>query len=307
MPFQQFVNTQPAPAVEGDFASANPRWNVLAGPGALVAGPAGVVIGRFGWWDQATNTQVANTGSGPPTGFVHREMQALITTYLTEYGMTIPPGFGVTLHSGGDFWVKNAGTTESAVNSKAYANLANGTVSFGPPGAATQGAAVTGSIAPATGSFTGSISGSIMTITTVGSGAVVPGGAITGTGVAPGTVVTSQASGATGGIGVYQVSVADQTVPSTTLSETYGLLTVTAVTSGTLGVGDVLTGTGMSANTAVTGMGTGTGGTGTYFVSPSQTVASAAVSGTSNVETKWVAMTQGPPGSLVKITSHLIG
>ena len=47
MPFQSVVNVQPAPAIAGDFASANPRWNVLAGPGVLVCGAAGVTVGRF--------------------------------------------------------------------------------------------------------------------------------------------------------------------------------------------------------------------------------------------------------------------
>ena len=41
MPFQQQVNIMPAPAVAGDFASANPRASVLNGPGDPVAGPNG--------------------------------------------------------------------------------------------------------------------------------------------------------------------------------------------------------------------------------------------------------------------------
>lgn len=55
-------------------------------------------------------------------------------------------------------------------------------------------------------------------------------------------------------------------------------LTVTAVTSGTLAVGQKITGTGIAANTTITALGTGTGGTGTYTVSSSQTVTSTTVS-----------------------------
>lgn len=54
-------------------------------------------------------------------------------------------------------------------------------------------------------------------------------------------------------------------------------LTVSAVTSGTLSIGQVLYGTGVSAGTTITALGTGTGGTGTYTVFPSQTVSSTAI------------------------------
>lgn len=54
-------------------------------------------------------------------------------------------------------------------------------------------------------------------------------------------------------------------------------LTVTAVANGSLAVGQVITGTGVTAGTRITALGTGTGGTGTYTVSASQTVASTAI------------------------------
>lgn len=54
-------------------------------------------------------------------------------------------------------------------------------------------------------------------------------------------------------------------------------MTVTAVASGTLAVGDVVTGTGILPGTTITALGTGTGGTGTYTVSVSQTVASTGI------------------------------
>lgn len=56
------------------------------------------------------------------------------------------------------------------------------------------------------------------------------------------------------------------------------VMTVTAVTSGTLAVGQVITGTGVLAGTKIAALGTGTGGTGTYTVSISQTVASTTLS-----------------------------
>ncbi|MDO9449385.1 MAG: hypothetical protein Q7J21_02790 [Rugosibacter sp.] len=54
-------------------------------------------------------------------------------------------------------------------------------------------------------------------------------------------------------------------------------LTVTAIGSGTLNVGDALFGVNIKANTRITALGTGTGSTGTYTITPSQTAVSAAI------------------------------
>lgn len=52
-------------------------------------------------------------------------------------------------------------------------------------------------------------------------------------------------------------------------------MTVTAVASGAIGVGEYFTaGTGVTPGTIITALGTGVGGTGTYTIAPSQTVAS---------------------------------
>lgn len=64
---------------------------------------------------------------------------------------------------------------------------------------------------------------------------------------------------------------------SVTASIAATTLTVTAVASGTLSVGQTLSGTGVTAGTTITGNGTGTGSTGTYTVSVSQTVASTTI------------------------------
>ena len=54
-------------------------------------------------------------------------------------------------------------------------------------------------------------------------------------------------------------------------------LTVTAMTSGVITVGAVISGTGVTANTIIVALGTGTGGLGTYTVDTSQTVLSTMV------------------------------
>ncbi len=56
-------------------------------------------------------------------------------------------------------------------------------------------------------------------------------------------------------------------------------LTVSAVSSGTVKVGQSLVGAGIAGDTYISALGTGTGGTGTYTVSASFTIASEAISG----------------------------
>jgi hypothetical protein len=136
MPFQTSVNITPAPAVAGDFASANPNASVLAGPGAFVAGTGGANVGLFGWAD--ANGLVTNAGSVVPTGFIHRDMQALIVTWLAEASMNIPAGQPVTLMSAGDFWAKTL--TTATVGQKVFAVLADGTIKTGAAGATIAGA-----------------------------------------------------------------------------------------------------------------------------------------------------------------------
>ena len=57
-----------------------------------------------------------------------------------------------------------------------------------------------------------------------------------------------------------------------------GVMTVTSVTSGLIGLYQVVTGAGVPAGTTITGFGTGVGGVGTYNVSMSATVASETMS-----------------------------
>jgi hypothetical protein len=67
------------------------------------------------------------------------------------------------------------------------------------------------------------------------------------------------------------VSGTTNTIASFTASISGTTMTVTAVASGTLAVGDIVYGGSVSPITKITALGTGTGGTGTYTVSVSQT------------------------------------
>jgi len=76
-------------------------------------------------------------------------------------------------------------------------------------------------------------------------------------------------------------------------------LTVTAVTTGILYVGAVITGTGITAGTTITALGTGTGGIGNYTVSPSQSVGSTNITSNTTVTvpvgSNWVVVAGTPP------------
>lgn len=288
MGFPRQVNVQNAVAVEGDRSSANQNlYSVIAGPGALIAGPAGVTIGAFAWADP-TFSILNSFGAGPVTGFIAREgLRADIVTPGPGYpdaSQTILGGSFLTAFSEGDFYVRNNGAAASVIGQKAFAYNTSGLVSFAASGSPPVGASVTGSIAAnvvtasgASNSATASIAGTTMTVTAIGAGTVLGAGqSLAGTGVDPATTIVGQLTGTAGGVGTYQVSIS-QTVASAAVTASGGGLTVSAVTTGTLAVGQTLSGTGIVAGTTITGLGTGTGGAGTYAISQPSTASAATV------------------------------
>jgi hypothetical protein len=314
--FQTVTNAVQAPGIAGDFADSNPRATILTSQNGstigITAGLNGLTVGLFAWLDQATFSVASNAApvgySGAPNGFVHRDQTGLITTYLAASGLTIPAGFPANnVFNEGSFYVLNNGTTEAVPGQKAYANLANGQASFAATGNPTTGASSTGSIAAGTGSATGTISGNVFTAASGLSGTFAPGAILTGTGIATGTMILAQLTGTTGGLGTYTVSIPEQSVASTTISATYGIFTAGTTTGGSYGIGDILSGTGVTAGTYITGLGTGTGGAGTYYVTPTQTASSTTIAATSTVETGWYCRSFGAPGEVVKISSRSMG
>jgi hypothetical protein len=139
---------------------------------------------------------------------------------------------------------------------------------------------------PSSAIFTGSISTTTLTVTSVQSGTIAVGQAIFGQGIAQNTVITGLGTGS-GGVGTYTVS-DSQTVASTAINSTASpaivtgsisgtTLTVSAVTSGTLKIGQTIEGTGVTDGTIITAFVSGSGGAGTYTVSASQTVSSTTI------------------------------
>jgi len=141
---------------------------------------------------------------------------------------------------------------------------------------------------------TGSISGTVLTVTAVANGTLYPGQTIQGTGVTPGTIITALGGSAvlstvitTGGTGYAVGDTITVTGGVYSQQATYTVATVAAgvVTGLTVvsnGVYSIVPGTPSSTTTSGNGtgltltltFGTGTGNTGSYVVSPSQTVSS---------------------------------
>ncbi|MGF6444385.1 phage cement protein [Paraburkholderia youngii] len=297
MGFPRYINTQAAPAVVGDFCDSNPRATLNAGEGKFVAGPEGVYVGRFVWEDGRV---LNNYGAGAPSGFIHREQQALIVDWLAEASLKVQPGYGVTAFTAGGFWVRNDGDATVTRDQVAYANNSNGKIRFDGNWADTS---LTGQIDPNVA--TGSIDGDTLTVTAVTTGVLAVGQTITGADIADGTTIIALGTGA-GAEGTYIVDTA-QTVDETSFVASGGVLTVTEVDSGDLAVGDALTGAGVAEGTAITGLLTGTGGTGTYAVNIGQTVAAGALNAVTGTATKWVAASEAAPGELVKMTTWVTG
>jgi hypothetical protein len=324
--FQTQVYGSQAPAVEGDFASANPRASVLAGEGGLVAGRgvdagvavAGAIMGRFGWASYAGTDNdeapaVLNTfGIGQPIGLVHREQIGYILLYLQEASMVLPTGNAITAFNDGDLWIRNRGSTYAMPNMKTFANFADGTAYFAAPGSTPPGGSgTTSSIAAGAFGATGSVADNILTVTggVTGANGIVAGGTIAGTGVATGTKILGQvtpllAGEALGGIGRYYVSIPEQSAASTAITGTYGILTVAGTVTGAFAINQPITGTNVVAGTTIYSQLTGTaGGAGTYVVDNNTVVASTAITSQSAVETKWYCKSGGAPGELVKISN----
>jgi hypothetical protein len=141
---------------------------------------------------------------------------------------------------------------------------------------------------PASAQFTGSVTGTTLTVTLMKSGTIAVGQQLFGTNVSPETIITGLGTGS-GGVGTYTINISQtQTSQGYNSSEVAAkitgsisgtVLTVTAVASGILYPGQTIQGTGVTAGTIITALGGSaalsfaitTGGTG-YAVGDTITV-----------------------------------
>jgi hypothetical protein len=215
MGFQRVVQSQPAPAVAGDFASNNPRTSLIpATDSGLVAGDASVRCGYFAWAanDGKVYSSLAAAAAvgGATIGFVARQPNipsALITSFLGESIMTLQIGLPVTLQTSGDYWADLAaidpGDAIFALATTGAPSLVDD-ASTEPTGYV--GASQSKVNAVTANTTTIAVTTGIMTIATVSSGVVEAGQRVTGTGVPAGTYILYQISGTAGGAGAYQTN-----------------------------------------------------------------------------------------------------
>lgn len=302
--FQSFVNNELPIGVPGDFASTNPRATVVGGPGQYVAPPAGTNCGAFAWFDP--NTGIASNYYKPNAflGFVHRQNSALITEFLGIATSKIVPGNMVAdgFVQGDFFAIFSAG---ASVGQKVYADPVTGAATANATGDSVSGSATATTV-----------TSSVMTVTTadIVSGTPAVGQAITGGTLPEGTYIASsdgtgsgttlwnlanvngsaipnQSSFTVDWFGVQEtpfsvgsaVDAGFSTTGVTFAPEATGVgtvMTVGSAVTGTILVGDWLSGTSVPQNTQVLQQLTGTtGGEGTYLVSGDFTLGATAITG----------------------------
>lgn len=135
--------------------------------------------------------------------------------------------------------------------------------------------------ATATGSmgatFTATATGTSLVVTGI-AGVIHPGSlasaTVTGTGMTAGTFITVQVSGTTGGNGTYTLNQSSTSSGASITCTSTTLDIPGSPATGTIQVGQEVTGVGITAGTFITALGTGTGGAGTYITTTGQEVAS---------------------------------
>jgi hypothetical protein len=189
MPFQTSALIDPAPGLEGGWASVNPHTSMLnpnngdpttTGYSSWKAGTGGVIVGRFGFCDTLTGlvTSAHPGTSAVRVGFIHRYHPVIIPNYLGQAYSGLYAGQEVDPADGGDFWAKLA--AGGTPGQKLFASFADGSAIAG----------TAGSPPTLAGTTVTTVSGS-PNITAVAGNALVPGAPISGTGIPAGAYVVS--------------------------------------------------------------------------------------------------------------------
>lgn len=306
---QSFVNLELPVGVPGDWWGADIRASVPVGSWELVAPPSGTTVGVAAWANPATGLCTNYFQPNSFSGFIHREQQAqgLQTSganiVVNVTAAQVLAGYPVTSLAQGNFLGLFQGGC--SVGNQVYANPTTGALIAGASGGSVTGSNTAATLTSASGST------ATLTLTTGDStgSAVAIGQIIAGAGIPPGTYITA-GSGL-----IWTVGNLDGTALSNVSSETiswygqqaiqwlcmenipaaasftatlaaesglgpFGILTVSAVGSGTLVPGQWIQSAGatpvpLTSNIRIMQQLTGTaGGTGTYLVSGYITVGS---------------------------------
>ncbi len=132
---------------------------------------------------------------------------------------------------------------------------------------------------------------------------------VTSSGVTAGTTVLAILSGNPGEVGsTYSLSTSPGTIATQAATTTSFTLNVTAISAGSINVGDVISGSGVTSGTKIAAFGSGTGGVGTYTLNVPGGVAFHTASETitvpaGNVDTGFKVRTNCLPGELAIIST----
>jgi hypothetical protein len=248
----------------GGDAGTSAKGNLASGDWSTVAG---------GWTNQALGFGGSVLGGNSNTAY--GPFGIVAGGQFNQSGTNTPQGSFTTTLSSPSGW---AAFTNNALTVTSLTMVTGGGIGFANgmylqnPYSPAQGAScggITASIAPGTAAtFTGSISGTTLTVSGI-TGTIITGSILTGGTVTAGTFIVS-GSGTTWTVNISQTSTCTTSTPI--------VLTVTGTNPnvyGELMVGTNITGTGVTANTFITAFGTvNSNQTGTYYVSQSQTVSS---------------------------------
>jgi hypothetical protein len=167
---------------------------------------------------------------------------------------------------------------------------------------------------PSSAVFTGSISGTTLTVTAMTNGTLAANQALFGIGITSETVITALGTG-TGGVGTYTINIS-QTVASERMNSTnvgatingqiIGTTLYANTVTGNLYLGQTVQGVDVTANTMITILGTGSGGIGTYTVSSSQTIPSLSATFTGQIAGTVLSATAITSGSIT-VGQYLYG
>jgi hypothetical protein len=308
--FQQVINVLPAQGQQGDFFGTNPRAILLAGPGIWVAPSGGILAGNFCSANQSTGavTQAPGT-SGAQIGFVHRANNALITSFLGFSTLLIPAGLPVAIFSQGDFWDMFPNGASPGQN--VYADPITGAaIAATAAGTAWVG---TGYIAAGTVGWTGTgyIVGNTLTVSSTLTGAIAQWQSITLTSPAtgetatqinlnPGTYLTA-GSGTSWTVSGSPQTVGSAAVPVLLTGTSASQFTASTTGSGSLAVGSVLNGVGVTEGSTILA------GSGPYSVTGQQAVFSSGSPGAmgagGSILTAWKVNSYANPGENALIST----
>ncbi|KMQ83621.1 hypothetical protein RF55_19534 [Lasius niger] len=130
MTFPNKINYSLPSGYPGDIASANPRRSAISSEAGFRCGLGGLVVGEFGWVQDdgvnVLNSASASNKNAVPTGFVIRDMTAILQGFNEEGSMVIPSGFPANLMTGGDYWAISSVDTKAG--DAVFANPTDGTL-----------------------------------------------------------------------------------------------------------------------------------------------------------------------------------